>query len=191
MENMIKARLEESLQMKQRMLNENVNQLKTISKVILNAYNKGGKMILCGCGGSAADAQHIAAEMVGRFYKERPGLPAIALTTNTSILTAIANDYDFDKIFSRQVEALANPNDVVIGISTSGNSPVILNALDKAKEKGVVTIGFTGLNGGKLKEHADYILQIPSNNTPRIQEGHITAGHIICEILENELTKSD
>lgn len=137
-----------------------------------------------GNGGSAADSQHLAAELVGRFVKERKGLPAIALTTDTSILTAVGNDYGYDEVFSRQVEALVRPNDIVIGITTSGNSSNILYAMTKAKENGAITIGLTGKDGGLLREISDHCIVIPSNTTARIQEAHILIGHIICEIID-------
>lgn len=147
---------------------------------------RGGKILLCGNGGSAADSQHIAAEIVGRFKKERRGLPAIALTTDTSIITSVGNDYGYDFIFSRQVEALANPQDVVIGISTSGNSKNVVKAIEQAKEMGVTTVGLLGGSGGKLAELCTYSLTMPSNDTPRIQEAHILIGHSLCEMLEAE-----
>lgn len=158
-----------------------------IAELIIEAYRNGKKVILFGNGGSAADAQHIAAELVGRYYIDRDPLPAIALTTNTSSLTAIGNDYTFDIIFTRQLKALGHNGDIAIGFSTSGNSENIVQALKIAKEKGLVTVGFTGKSGGKVRDMADYCVCIPSNNTPRIQEGHITIGHIICEIVESEL----
>ncbi|TKC15508.1 D-sedoheptulose 7-phosphate isomerase [Robertmurraya kyonggiensis] len=137
-----------------------------------------------GNGGSAADSQHLAAELVGRFVKERKGLPALALTTDTSILTAVGNDYGYDEVFSRQVEALVRPNDIVIGITTSGNSSNILHAMVKARELGAITVGLTGKDGGMLKEISDHCIVIPSNTTARIQEAHILIGHIICEIID-------
>lgn len=166
---------------------------KTLSDLIVNAinmiistYKAGGKVLLIGNGGSAADAQHIAAELVGRFKLERVGLPAIALTANTSILTSVANDYKYDNVFSRQVEALANNKDILIAITTSGNSINVLKAVEMARSKNVKVIGLTGRDGGKLKDMADMIIMIPSDNTPRIQEAHITIGHIICNFVERE-----
>jgi D-sedoheptulose 7-phosphate isomerase len=151
------------------------------------AFAKGNKLLVMGNGGSAADAQHFAAEIIGRFKLERPALPAIALTTDSSILTAIGNDYGFDAIFSRQVEGLATGGDVVFGISTSGNSPNVKAALEKAKGKGCKTIALLGRDGGSIKELADIPLVVPSFDTPRIQEGHITIIHIICDLLEKRL----
>jgi D-sedoheptulose 7-phosphate isomerase len=145
---------------------------------------RGGKILLMGNGGSAADSQHIAAEIVGRYKKERPGLPSIALTTDTSILTSVGNDYGFEFIFSRQVEALCSPLDVVIGITTSGNSANVVRAIEKAREIGAKTVGLTGGTGGKLAAICDYNLIMPSNDTPRIQEAHILIGHSLCDLLE-------
>jgi D-sedoheptulose 7-phosphate isomerase len=157
------------------------------SKIIIDCYKNGGKVILIGNGGSAADSQHIAAELVGKFKLDRKSLPAIALTTNTSIFTALANDYGYDTVFSRQLESLANDKDVLIAISTSGNSPNILRAVDTAKSKNIKVVGMTGRDGGKLKNMADILINIPSDDTPRIQEGHITVGHIICDLVEKDL----
>jgi len=166
----------------------------TLSSEILDAAQKiqgrleaGGKLMLMGNGGSAGDAQHIAAELVGRFKKERKAMPALALTVDTSSLTALGNDYGFDTIFERQVEALANKNDAVIGISTSGNSENIIRGVNKANSIGAFTIGLLGNDGGKLKDAVNLPIIIPSNDTARIQEVHITIGHIICEIIEEDL----
>ena len=166
----------------------------TLSENILEATNrikfrleKGGKLILIGNGGSAADCQHIAAELVGRFKKDRRAMPAIALTVDTSSLTALGNDYGFDAIFERQVEALAQKNDVVVGISTSGNSENIVRALKQANAIGTETIGLVGNNGGRIKEVANLSIVVPSDDTARIQEVHITIGHVICELLEEDL----
>ncbi len=166
----------------------------TLSGDILEAANrintslkKGGKLILMGNGGSAADSQHIAAELVGRFKKERQAIPAIALTVDTSSLTALGNDYGFETIFARQVEALGQENDAVVGISTSGNSLNVVRALEKANSLGAETIGLLGNNGGKIKEVANLSIVVPSNDTARIQEVHITIGHIICELIEEGL----
>lgn len=146
--------------------------------------NDGGKILLMGNGGSAADSQHIAAEIVGRYKKERRGLPSIALTTDTSILTSVGNDYGFNFIFSRQVEALCNPGDIVVGLSTSGNSANVVAGIEKAREVGAYTIGMTGSGGGKLAQLCDLNLAMPSADTPRIQEAHITVGHILCDLIE-------
>ena len=154
---------------------------------IKSSLDKGGKLILMGNGGSAADCQHIAAELVGRFKKERRAMPAIALTVDTSSLTALGNDYGFDTIFERQIEAHARENDAVVGISTSGNSENVVLALKKANAIGAETIGLVGNNGGKIKEVANLSIVVPSNDTARIQEVHITIGHIICELIEEDL----
>lgn len=158
-----------------------------VSNIIIDCYKNNGKVILMGNGGSAADAQHIAAEFVGKFKLERNSLPAIALTTNTSIITALANDYGYDTIFSRQLGSLANSKDVLIAITTSGNSLNILRAVETAKLKDIKVIGMTGKNGGRLKELVDIIIKVPSDNTPRIQEAQITIGHIICNLVEKNL----
>ena len=158
------------------------------SQIAVDTLKRGNKVLLCGNGGSAADAQHIAAELTGRYKSERRGLPGIALTTDTSALTAISNDYGYDRVFDRQVEALANKGDLLIGISTSGNSANIISALKLAKELGCSTIGFSGRDGGKMNEVCDVNLVVPSDNTPRIQEMHILFGHTICQIIDNELS---
>ena len=158
-----------------------------ISEKIINAYKNKKKVVLFGNGGSAADAQHIAAEFVGKFYKDRDSLPALAFHTNTSILTATANDFGYEFVFERQVSSFVEEGDVAIGISTSGNSPNVIKGLIKAKEKGAITVGFTGEKQSKIEEIADICLKIPSSDTPRIQEGHITVGHIICYLVEKEL----
>lgn len=179
--------LEDSANIK-RMMAQNLSDIiANAAQTILNAYKAGGKVILMGNGGSAADAQHIAAELVGRFKLERIGLPAIALSTNTSTLTALANDFGYDTVFSRQLEALANDKDVLIAITTSGTSPNILKAVEMAHSKGVIVIGLTGARGGELKNMADLTIVVPSDNSARIQEAHITIGHIICHLVENEL----
>ncbi len=155
--------------------------------LLVDTFNRGGKLLVMGNGGSAADAQHFVAEIVGRFKMERRGLPAIALSTDTSILTAIGNDYGFDKVFRRQVEALAVPGDLVVGISTSGNSPNVLQALELAREKGCRTVGLLGKDGGGIKNLCDLALIVPTNDTPRVQEGHITIIHIVCDLLEKSM----
>ena len=162
--------------------------IKEIASLFILAIKNKGKIIFLGNGGSAADAQHLAAEFVGRFKAERSPLPAIALTTDTSILTAVGNDYGFDEIFSRQVEALASNNDIVVGISTSGRSDNVKKALNKAKDLGLKTVGLLGKDGGDLKDIVDTELTVPSFDTPRIQEIHILAGHMICEIVEKNFT---
>jgi D-sedoheptulose 7-phosphate isomerase len=157
-----------------------------VSEVLVNALKQGNKALLFGNGGSAADAQHIAAELVGRFAFDRPALPALALSVNSSCVTAIGNDYGFDRVFSRQLEALARPGDVAIGISTSGNSSNVLNAMSTARKMGLHTIALTG-TGGNLQGSVDHCICVPSNETPRIQECHILIGHIIAELVEREI----
>ncbi|MFX1477530.1 MAG: SIS domain-containing protein [Promethearchaeota archaeon] len=158
-----------------------------ISEKIIEAYRNKKKVVLFGNGGSAADAQHIAAEFVGKFYKNRDSLPSLAFHTNTSVLTATANDFGYDLVFERQVSSFVEDGDIVIGISTSGNSPNVIKGLIKAKEKGAITVGFTGEKQNKIEQIVDVCLKIPSTDTPRIQEGHITVGHIICYLVEKEL----
>jgi len=170
----------------QRYLQKQAKILTTIAELLIQALQKGNKVLLFGNGGSAADAQHIASELSGKFYLNRNPLPAIALTTNTSSLTAIGNDYGYEEVFARQVKGLVRQGDIVIGISTSGNSPNVLRGIEQAKQMGAVTIALTG-RGGRLKELTDFMLSIPSNDTPRIQEAHITAGHIICYLVEKAL----
>ena len=157
-----------------------------IAEALIQALQRGNKVLLFGNGGSAAAAQHIAAELEGKFYRDREPLPAIALTTNTSSLTAIANDYGYEMVFARRVKALAKEGDVVIGLSTSGESPNVILGIEEAKRRGAITVALMG-QGGKLKDLADYVLSIPSKDTPRIQEAHITAGHIICYLVEEAL----
>lgn len=183
----IARRLEESASLKKAIARDMLAGIESMANLISAAYEAGGKVILCGNGGSAADAQHIAGELVGQFMIKRRALPAIALTTNTSTLTAVANDYGYDEVFSRQIEALANAGDVVVGISTSGNSPSIITAVKTARMKGAATIGLTGRTGGRLAREVDLVLAVPSESTPRIQEAHITIGHIICELVERDL----
>ncbi|SJZ56410.1 phosphoheptose isomerase [Trichlorobacter thiogenes] len=158
-----------------------------LAERLIETLKIGNKLMIMGNGGSAADAQHFAGEIVSRFRMERPGLPAISLSTDTSIITAIGNDYGFDRIFSRQVEALAAPGDAVIGISTSGNSPNVLKALEVARQAGCTTIGLLGKDGGSIKAVCDIPLIIPSHDTPRVQEGHITVIHILCDLIEQGL----
>ena len=158
--------------------------LATCVDLIVAAFRKGNKVLFCGNGGSAADAQHLAAEFSGRFYTDRDALPAEALHCNTSYLTAVANDYSYDVIYSRMIKGIGKPGDVLVGLSTSGNSKNIVNAFEMAKQKGMHTIGFTGQGGGKMAENADHLLDVPSADTPRIQECHILLGHILCQLVE-------
>lgn len=164
-----------------------VGAIERAAGLIIDSYRRGGKVLLFGNGGSAADAQHLAAELVGRFNLERQALPAIALTTNTSIMSALANDYGYDRVFARQVEALVKEGDVAVGISTSGNSPNVIEAIRCARERKAHTVGLSGCGGGKLAEAAELVITAPSHSTPRVQEAHIAIGHIICEIVERAL----
>jgi D-sedoheptulose 7-phosphate isomerase len=167
-----------------------IERIGLISNKIIDAFQNGKKLILIGNGGSAADAQHIAAELVGKFSKERKALPAIALSVNSSIVTAISNDYGYDKVFQRQVEAIVEKGDIIIGITTSGDSINVIKGIKKAKELGALTIALTGKNGGKIKNYADISIIVPSHFAPHIQEAHITIGHIICDLIEEKLFPS-
>jgi len=177
----------ESLRVKSQFFQQYKEQIAQTAEVIADCLRNGRKMLLFGNGGSASDAQHIAAEMVGRFGPERRALPAIALSTNTSILTAVGNDYGYVHVFSRQIEALGQAGDTAIGISTSGDSPSVLAGLDSARAKAMFTVGFTGDTGGKLIDRAEVLFRVPSRQTPRIQETHIVLGHIICDLVDREL----
>jgi len=181
----IVKQIEDSIKLKKYLQKEAIN-LVAIANVLVDTFRKGNKVLLFGNGGSAADAQHIACELAGKFYLDRDPLPAMALTTNTSALTAIGNDYGYEEVFARPVKGLVKQGDVVIGISTSGNPLNVLHGIEEAKRLGATTIAFTG-QGGRLKELADYVLSVPSVDTPRIQEAHITAGHIICYLVEEAL----
>ncbi|MBN1502647.1 D-sedoheptulose 7-phosphate isomerase [Candidatus Woesearchaeota archaeon] len=183
--------LRESIEVKQKIIVGQLNKIKKAAHLFTQAYAKGNKVIAFGNGGSASDAQHLVGELVGRFKIERRGLPAIALTTDSSVVTAIANDYGYEKVFERQVEANAVKGDVVVAISTSGNSPNVLFAVEKAKKIGCKTIGLTGKEGGQLSKICDVSIVVPSSNTPRIQEAHIAIIHIICELLDKELAKNE
>lgn len=175
-----------SLTVKQRILDDSafMQHVVDMGHLLIDCYEAGGKLLVAGNGGSAADAQHIAAEFVSRFNFDRPGLPALALTTDTSILTAVGNDYGYDQLFRRQIEANGVGGDVFLGISTSGNSPNILQGLEAARRKGILTFGLTGRSGGKMRELCDHCLCVPSDETPRIQEAHILVGHTLCAMVE-------
>ena len=177
----------ESCRVKEAFINDNLGKLVNVIEILTAALKAGNKIMIFGNGGSAADAQHIAAEFVNRFIIERPPLPAIALTTDTSVITSIGNDYDFSEIFSKQIRALGQEGDVAWGISTSGNSPNVLKGLELAKKMGLVTLAFTGKDGGAIAQIADLSLNVSSNSTARIQETHITAGHAICELVDIKL----
>lgn len=185
----ISSIINESIKVKQTLLADVdlIAQIDTVVKVITTAFQNGNSVYFAGNGGSAADAQHLAAEFSGRFYKDRKALPSEALHCNTSYLTAVANDFSYDVIYARLIEGIAKPGDVLVGMSTSGNSGNIVKAFEMAKSKQVVTIGFTGNSGGKMKAISDYLINVPSNDTPRIQESHILVGHIICELVESNI----
>ena len=187
MENIILKRFKESSEVKTRFLKENLPRLLELIKLIAHAFEAGNKIFFFGNGGSAADAQHLAAEFVNRYIMDRPPLPAIALTTDTSILTSVSNDIAFKEIFAKQLRALGKEGDVAIGISTSGNSPNAVKAFEVAKEMGMKTIALTGNDGGALAKMADLSLIVSSTSTPRIQEAHILIGHILCEMVEHQL----
>jgi D-sedoheptulose 7-phosphate isomerase len=184
----IKNIIQQSISVKQQVLanDELLKVVKTIAETIVDSLKKGNRIYFCGNGGSAADAQHLAAELSGRFYTDRKALPAEALHCNTSYLTAVANDYSYDLIYARFIDGIGNIGDVLIGLSTSGNSANIVKAFETAKNKGIITVGFTGLSGGLMKGLSDYLVNVPSTDTPRIQESHIMLGHIICQFVEEE-----
>ncbi len=180
----------ESISVKQKFVDENIDTILDVSKLLAETLNRGSKLLLFGNGGSASDASHIAAEFVNRFQRERPAFPALALNTDMAVLTSIANDYDYSNIFVRQLKAFAQDGDVVIAISTSGNSPNVLKAVDAAKSKKLKTIAFTGAKGDKLASRCDYVFAVPSSNTPRVQETHIILGHVLCQMVEEILFES-
>ena len=188
MRDRIKDILLESIQVKEELLHAKLGQIVEIADLLIDALKKGAKLIIFGNGGSASDAQHIAAELVGRFQKERRGLAAISLTTNTSTITALANDYGYEVVFARQIEALGQKNDVVFGISTSGKAKNVASAIKQAKKMGLKTVALTGADGGELAKLADITLIVPSSVTARIQEAHITIGHILCELIEQAVS---
>lgn len=187
MEKIIEKILAESLKVKEAFVRENISELILLADRVAQAFTRDCKLMLCGNGGSAADAQHIAGEFINRFMLERPPLPALALTTDTSIITCIANDYSFDEVFSKQVKALGMEGDVLLAISTSGNSPNVLLAVKDAQARGIYTAGLTGGDGGKLVDLADMALVVDSKVTARIQETHILAGHIVCQLVDHIL----
>ena len=189
MENIFESSLTESISVKQLILGDKKlkSTILSVAKLIITAYKSGNKTRFCGNGGSAADAQHISAELSGKFYFDRPPLDSEALHVNGSFITAVANDYSFDVVYERMVDAQGKKGDVFVGISTSGNSTNVVLAMKKAKEIGMKTVAFTGIEGGKIADFADYLIAVPSSDTPRIQEVHILIGHVICQIVEHEL----
>ncbi|PVD51936.1 phosphoheptose isomerase [Terrimonas sp.] len=186
--NTIKDIINASVSVKQQLLADEkiLSTVNTLVDVITDAFKNGNKVLFCGNGGSAADAQHLAAEFSGRFYIDRDALPAEALHVNTSYLTAVGNDYSYDVIYARLIKGLGQKGDVLVGLSTSGNSKNVVLAFEEAKRKGMITVGFTGATGGKMKDVSDYLLNVPSIDTPRIQESHILLGHIICQLVEEK-----
>jgi D-sedoheptulose 7-phosphate isomerase len=188
MNDKIKDIISESLTVKTKVLQDQrlVSIVGDIVTLVVDRFREGKHLYFCGNGGSAADAQHLAAEFSGRFYINRDALPSEALHCNTSYMTAVANDFSYDLIYSRLIKGIGKPRDILVGMSTSGNSLNILKAFETAREKGITTIGMTGEGGGKLKPLCDYLIEIPSNNTPRIQEGHMLLGHIICQLVEEK-----
>ena len=191
MKDKIKSIISASIDVKKKVLadEELVKRIEEVAFGIAGAFKNGNRLYLCGNGGSAADAQHLAAEFTGRFYSDREPLPAEALHVNTSFMTAVANDYSFDQVYERAVKAHGRKGDMLIGISTSGNSKNIILAQEEAKKRGMTVISFTGETGGKMKDSCDYLFNVPSKDTPRIQESHILIGHIICQLVEEELFK--
>jgi D-sedoheptulose 7-phosphate isomerase len=187
--NKIKELIQASIDVKQQLLADEtvLRAIEQSADMIVNAFKQGHRVYFCGNGGSAADAQHLAAEFSGRFYTDRKALPAEALHCNTSYITAVGNDYSYDVIYARLIDGIGEAGDVLIGLSTSGNSKNILRAFEKAKEKSIHTIGFTGATGGQMKPLSDLLINVPSTDTPRIQESHILAGHIICQLVEEKL----
>ena len=185
----IRKAISESVSVKEKILNDD-SIIKTIENIVntcVSTYKNDGKVLFCGNGGSAADAQHLAAELSGRFYYDRPPLNSEALHVNTSYLTAVGNDYGYDMVFSRMLKGIGRQGDVLIGLSTSGNSKNVIKAFEQAKESGITTVALTGESGGKMADIADLVIKVPSKDTPRIQEAHILIGHIICQLIESEL----
>ncbi|HAI82776.1 MAG TPA: phosphoheptose isomerase [Chitinophagaceae bacterium] len=185
----IAAIIDASIRVKQLILKNEafISNISAAATAIATAFAKGNKVLFCGNGGSAADAQHLAAEFSGRFYKDRKALPAEALHCNTSYLTAVANDYSYDVIYARLIDGIGVSGDVLVGLSTSGNSKNVVQAFEVAQQKGLVTIGLTGANGGQMKAISNFLFDVPSTDTPRIQESHILIGHILCELVEQQL----
>jgi D-sedoheptulose 7-phosphate isomerase len=187
--NFIQQKLQSSIDLKKQLINDKLllEKVSTVANKIIECYKNKGKVLFCGNGGSAADSQHLAAELSGRFYYDRPPLFSEALHVNTSYLTAVANDYSYNQVYSRLLQAMGNKGDILIGLTTSGNSGNVVSAFEKANELGMITVGFTGNTGGKMKELSQILLNIPSLDTPRIQECHMILGHTLCEIIEMQL----
>ena len=188
-QDLIRRNISDSITVKQKLLQNDtiIVDITKVAELIVEAFNNGNKLLICGNGGSAADAQHLAAEFSGRYYLNRPPLHAEALHTNTSFMTAVSNDFSFDEVYARLIQGIGKQGDILIGMSTSGNSKNVIKALEEAKKKNIITIGFTGKANGNMKSYCDYLINIPSDDTPRIQECHLMLGHAICELVENEL----
>jgi D-sedoheptulose 7-phosphate isomerase len=191
MQHQISSIVEASIAVKQQLLSspELIARIEQVTELVIKAFENGNKVLFCGNGGSAADAQHLAAEFSGRFYFDRDPLPSEALHCNSSYMTAVANDYGYDVVYSRMIKGMGKPGDVLIGLSTSGNSVNIIKAMDQAKQIGMINVGLTGAGGGKMKDICDHLINVPSSDTPRIQESHIMVGHIICQLVEAHLFK--
>ena len=188
-QDLIRRNISDSITVKQKLLQNDtiIVDITKVAELIVEAFNNGNKLLICGNGGSAADAQHLAAEFSGRYYLNRPPLHAEALHTNTSFMTAVSNDFSFDEVYARLIQGIGKQGDILIGMSTSGNSKNVIKALEEAKKKNIITIGFTGKANGNMKACCDYLINIPSDDTPRIQECHLMLGHAICELVEKEL----
>lgn len=191
MQEIIKSIIQASIDTKTKVLTDATmtGKIESVTALMIEAFSQGNKVLFCGNGGSAADAQHLAAEFSGRFYFDRDPLPSEALHCNTSYITAVANDYGYDLVYSRMIKGMGKPGDILVGLSTSGNSVNIINAMEQAKQIGMINVGLTGETGGKMKAICDHLINVPSTDTPRIQESHIMIGHIICELVEKELFK--
>lgn len=191
MQQQISSIVEASIAVKQQLLSstELIASIEQVTALIIKAFENGNKVLFCGNGGSAADAQHLAAEFSGRFYFDRDPLPSEALHCNSSYMTAVANDYGYDVVYSRMIKGMGRPGDVLVGLSTSGNSVNIIKAMEQAREIGMINVGLTGASGGKMKDICDHLINVPSSDTPRIQESHIMVGHIICQLVEAHLFK--
>jgi len=193
MQQKISSIIQSSIDTKKKILNDPalIERIEQVTSIITNAFRNGNKVLFCGNGGSAADAQHLAAEFSGRFYSDRDPLPSEALHCNTSYITAVANDYGYDVVYSRIIRGTGKAGDILVSLSTSGNSVNILNAMEQAKKIGMINVGLTGETGGKMKAICDHLINVPSTDTPRIQESHITIGHIICQLVEENLFKNE
>lgn len=188
-QDLIRRNISDSISVKQKLLQNDtiITEITKVVDLIVETFNNGNKLLFCGNGGSAADAQHLAAEFSGRYYLNRPPLHAEALHTDTSFMTAVSNDFSFDEVYARLIQGIGKQGDILIGMSTSGNSKNVIKALEEAKKKNIITIGFTGKANGNMKPYCDFLINIPSDDTPRIQECHLMLGHAICELVEKKL----